>query len=69
LVAFGVTPLVAGGLWVRFADQVKSLNVVALLLTSAALKVWNFGTLQQRFSLETWTTLFSRIVPTFWEHR
>jgi hypothetical protein len=63
LVAFGVTPLVAGGLWVRFADQVKSLNVVALLLTSAALKVWNFGTLQQRFSLETWTTLFSRIVP------
>ena len=63
LFAFGGLPLLAGGLWVRFADQVKTLNVVALQLTSAGLKTWNFGTLHQRFALDTWIVFFFRIVP------
>lgn len=47
-------PLVVGWLWAHYADAVKMLNPFGAQLTSSALSLWNFGTLQQRVDPETW---------------
>jgi hypothetical protein len=40
--------------WVRFGDQVKLANPIGAKLTAGALESWNYGTLEQRFSLKFW---------------
>ena len=55
-----LTPLIVGASWVIYTDHVKSLNPLGMQLTSTALKEWNWGTLEQRFSSD----LFERVV---WE--
>ena len=62
LVAFScfAIPLVIGGGWVYFTDQVKSLNPLGVQLTSSALGKWNWGTFGQRISSDL-------IVKVLWE--
>ncbi|MBS0617444.1 MAG: hypothetical protein JSR44_04605 [Spirochaetes bacterium] len=50
-----ILPLIVGIIWVRYADAIKSLNpIIGDMWTSAALKTWNFGTLEQRFTIDFW---------------
>jgi hypothetical protein len=43
--------------WINYSDTVKSQNLNGGALTSTALRVWNYGTLEQRFSKEFWFDL------------
>jgi hypothetical protein len=49
-------------LWTSFADSQKSLNPLAVFLTSTSLKGWNFGNLHQRLSAETWLLFYQRTI-------
>jgi hypothetical protein len=40
--------------WTFHADSLKELNPVGTRLTSEALKIWNFGTTEQRLSSQLW---------------
>jgi 4-amino-4-deoxy-L-arabinose transferase-like glycosyltransferase len=53
-----VVPIGAAIAWVRYSDQVKSLNPYGSFLTSATLHDWNWGTLAQRFTLEFWSAIY-----------
>jgi hypothetical protein len=58
----GPIPGVAAGLWwTRYADAVKSRNPLTQFLTSASLKDWNFGTLDQRLDPGAWVPVFLRV--------
>jgi hypothetical protein len=46
--------------WTHFADSQKQLNPLGQYITSTALKDFNFGTLEQRCSADTWLTILSR---------
>lgn len=64
----GVVPLAVGYVaiaeWVSFADDQKMLNPLAAGTTSAALREWNYGTWQQRFSGDLWIkTVLIRGIP------
>jgi hypothetical protein len=43
--------------WIKYSDSIKSLNPNAKALTSNALKAWNYGTIEQRFSGSFWFDL------------
>jgi hypothetical protein len=47
-------PVLAGIAWAHYADVVKADNSFGRQLTSSALTVWNFGSISQKLSLETW---------------
>ncbi len=52
--------------WANWADKVKERNVMAReSITTKALKEWNYGTMQQRLSGETWQHLASNITLGF----
>ena len=53
----GGVPLIALLVWTHFADSHKAANPIAREFTSQALVKWNFGTLAQRLSWETWRTI------------
>lgn len=53
LVSIGV-PLIVAYAWIRYSDQVKMQNPIGQYLTSAALKAWNYGTLEDRYSFKLW---------------
>jgi len=57
----GALSLLAAHLWYAHTDQVKMLNDIGSQLTSANLGKWNFGTLAQRLSADTWLKLIQRI--------
>lgn len=46
--------------WVRFSDQVKADNLLGEALSSANLRRWNFGTLDQRLDPARWQHLLGR---------
>jgi hypothetical protein len=46
--------------WTHYADQVKEQNSIGHYLTSSQLMRWNFGTLDQRLSLDIWRTILAR---------
>ncbi len=52
LIAFAALLILKG--WTLHADAVKSLNPIGIGWTSEALKAWNYGTVDQRLSLELW---------------
>lgn len=56
-VAIGVA---AGLAWSHHADLVKQRNPFTADLTMGKIRTFNFGTLGQRLTLSTWTTIFSR---------
>ncbi len=50
--------------WTDFADSLKVLNPWGALLTSDALKGWNFGTWAQRWSSDLWRgAILGRAIP------
>ena len=51
------TPAIALLLWTHFADAHKAANLIGQHMTSKALNTWNFGTLDQRLSWQTWRTI------------
>jgi len=52
-IAFALIPYIAISNWTHFADSQKILNPIASdFITSKALTTWNFGILQQRFSID-----------------
>jgi hypothetical protein len=59
LVVLLVLPTASGVLWAHFADALKSENQFARFLTTASLRTWNFGTLDQRLRPRTWQRIFA----------
>lgn len=47
-------PLACGAWWTHWSDAVKAANGLTTGLTSGALAQWNFGTLEQRLSVQQW---------------
>lgn len=47
-------PIIVAIFWTYYTDLVKSENLIGIKLTSNALTLWNFGTLNQRFGSELW---------------
>jgi len=51
-------PMIAGVVWTRYAEDVRSQNPMgAEYLSFSALKIHNFGTMEQRLSLDSWTRI------------
>lgn len=58
----GVWTLAVGLGWAAWADGIKEHNVMAReIITTKALKEWNYGTVQQRLSGDTWRHLMSNV--------
>jgi hypothetical protein len=52
-------PVIAIKVWTDFADHLKSLNEYAYSFTSSTnLGSWNFGTMEQKTSFDTWKNIF-----------
>ena len=58
-------PVAAGIGWTRYADALKEQNALAHFLTSASLTDWNFGTLDQKLSFDTWFAIIQRTPTLF----
>jgi len=59
-----ILPLLVGFAWLGYTDVVKAMNPIGQSMTSGALFSWNFGTLQQRFSVNLWGWVIPRrMVP------
>lgn len=61
LVAVIVIPLAFGYLWTAYADAIKAASPFTAGETSAALWSWNYGTIPQRLSPDTWNLIGGRI--------
>lgn len=61
LVALVSPGLVLAFLWTRLSDQIKSQSPFTERLTSKSLLTWNFGTIEQRFEVETYLMILNRI--------
>lgn len=61
LAATIVVPLIAGLAWTRHADAIKAADPATAWLTSRALADWNFGTIEQRLTRQSWTAIGSRV--------
>ncbi|MEJ8816967.1 hypothetical protein [Lacibacter sp. H407] len=46
-------------MWVKYADAVKQGNPLSAMWTSSATRTWNFGTLEQRLSINNWKQYFT----------
>jgi hypothetical protein len=55
-----IVPFLVCAAWTSYADSLKELNYLASDFTSSGLTAWNFGTLEQKLSLKTWQTFYSR---------
>jgi len=53
----GLPLLLIGFAWVAYSDQVKSANPIAHFLTSDQLVGFNFGTIEDKTSWETWSRI------------
>ena len=64
-----LVPLIFGVCWTHFADETKKQNSIAVSLTSTNLTRHNFGTIEQRESIEVWETILGRVkegAGSFW---
>lgn len=61
-IAAAVIPILLETTWVFHSDHVKSLNPLGAALSSKALIDWNFGTLAQKCSWDTWKQVLERSV-------
>lgn len=61
-----IIPLVINICWIKYADNLKSLNPIGSGITSKALRTWNFGTLKQRLELNTWKRFYSHSTQIIW---
>jgi hypothetical protein len=61
VVVFIIIPFLLAKTWVNFADAQKLLNPMAAdLITSKALRDWNFGTIAQKLSRSEWRNYLTR---------
>ncbi|EPF21386.1 hypothetical protein MAESPC_02822 [Microcystis aeruginosa SPC777] len=61
VVVFIIIPFLLAKIWVNFADAQKLLNPMAAdLITSKALRDWNFGTIAQKLSRSEWRNYLTR---------
>jgi len=64
---FACLPVLITSSWVIYTAQVRVLNIVTGIVNSGLspsnLRIWNFGTLDQRFMGETWLVMLFRIIP------
>lgn len=51
-------PLAFSFAWVFYGDCLKADHPFASVLTSSNLKAWNYGTLEQKLSLDVWQNIF-----------
>jgi hypothetical protein len=68
IITMGI-PLGVSIVWNIYADSLKALNPLAQFILSKNLRDWNFGTIEQRFSLEVLDHLlwrFSNIIGYSW---
>jgi len=54
-------PFAAALIWTHHADAIKASQPATVWLTSGNLKGWNFGSLEQRLSLQNWDVIDRRI--------
>lgn len=47
-------PLIIGWGWTQYTDVVKAANPFGRQMTSDILKIWNFGTIEQKLDIGTW---------------
>lgn len=59
-----IIPVLIAIIWVSYCDNLKSQNPMATFIISNNLNHWNFGTFQQRISLDTWQQIISFTFPT-----
>ncbi len=57
-----ILPLLAVLLWTSYSDSLKDLNPLGQRITSSALTAWNFGTLSQKLSPDTWRMFYVRMI-------
>jgi hypothetical protein len=51
--------------WVHYSDVVKALNPLGETLSSSKLGWWNYGTIDQKLSLQVWEVILSRFFMLF----
>jgi hypothetical protein len=56
-----IISLSVGSWWVSYADAIKDSNPYSGFLTSTQMVKWNWGTFDQRFSLEFWAAVWSNV--------
>lgn len=47
-------PLIPGFAWIAFSDVVRDANSIGAMLSTARLRPWMTGTIEQRLSIESW---------------
>lgn len=52
-----IIPVLIAYIWVKHTDVVKAENPIGRIFTSAALRDWNYGSIDQRFSSTLWLHL------------
>jgi hypothetical protein len=57
-----IAPILAGVAWTRHADAIKAASDGTAWLTSSGLMAWNFGTLEQRLTLDQWGSIYTSVV-------
>lgn len=62
-VAFGI-PLIIGGIWAAYAEQVKQLNPFGADLSAIKMKEWNSGSVESYLDPSTWEMIFLRNIYT-----
>jgi hypothetical protein len=53
--------VVVGEKWVHYADAIKDANPYSGFLKSSEMTAWNWGTIDQRFSLTVWNEVWSNV--------
>lgn len=59
-----IVPLLITKIWINYGDYLKSQNPMAEFIISTNLNDWNFGTLQQKLSLDVWKQIIGFAFPT-----
>ena len=59
-----IVPLLIANIWINYGDYLKGQNPMADFIISTNLNHWNFGTLQQKLSLDTWQQIINFTFPT-----
>lgn len=55
-------PVIPGIVWTKYADMVKANSIYTDVLTSSALKYWNYGSPQQKLDWNNWKVILKRLL-------
>ena len=56
-----IVPIIAMYLWVRHTDLLKMQSSFSYITTSSSLRIWNFGTWEDKTNFSNWHIIFERI--------